>query len=94
MYKCTACGEVLFSSKEKYESGSGWPSFYDVIEKGRIELEEDTSHGMVRTEVKCGNCGSHLGHLFDVGPMPTGQTYCINSTALEFEEDRKEKKPS
>lgn len=85
VYSCAACGTPLFSSDTKFESGSGWPSFYDVVEKGNVELHEDTSHGMHRVEVKCGTCGSHLGHLFDDGPpQTTGQRYCINSASLKF----------
>jgi methionine-R-sulfoxide reductase len=86
MYACAACGQELFSSDAKFESHSGWPSFYDVIEHGNVELKDDSSHGMTRTEVVCGNCGGHLGHLFDDGPADkTGQRFCINSCALEFE---------
>jgi peptide-methionine (R)-S-oxide reductase len=84
-YRCAACGEPLFSSDTKFKSGSGWPSFYDVIEQGNVELRQDLSHGMIRTEVVCGNCGSHLGHVFSDGPQPTGQRYCINSVALDFD---------
>jgi peptide-methionine (R)-S-oxide reductase len=85
-YNCVACGQPLFSSETKYESGSGWPSFWDVIEAGNVELKQDFSHGMRRIEVVCSRCGSHLGHLFDDGPEETtGQRYCINSLALSFE---------
>ncbi len=85
MYTCVACGAELFSSGTKFDSGSGWPSFYDVASKGNVELKDDSSHGMVRTEVTCANCGSHLGHLFeDAYNQPTGQRYCINSCALDF----------
>ncbi len=86
-YRCAACGEPLFSSGTKFKSGTGWPSFYDVIEQGNVELRQDLSHGMIRTEVVCGNCGSHLGHVFSDGPKPTGQRYCINSVALDFDPD-------
>lgn len=85
MYRCVACGTELFSSDTKFESGSGWPSFYDVVTAGTVELHEDTSYGMVRTEAICANCGAHLGHVFNDGPKETtGLRYCINSTSLEF----------
>lgn len=92
VYKCGACGTELFSSKTKYDAGCGWPSFYDAIDEGKIELMEDESGGMVRTEVKCVKCGGHLGHLFEDGPMPTGKRYCINSVALTFAKEGDDQK--
>jgi peptide-methionine (R)-S-oxide reductase len=85
MYLCMACKTPLFDSGTKFESGSGWPSFYDVVEKGNVELRSDKSFGMTRTEVVCGECGGHLGHVFDDGPTDkTGKRYCINSCSLDF----------
>lgn len=87
IYKCVACGNQLFSSETKFDSGTGWPSFTDPMNLENVELKEDRSHGMVRTEVVCKNCGSHLGHVFDDGPGESGKRYCTNSVCLEFEKD-------
>jgi peptide-methionine (R)-S-oxide reductase len=84
-YRCAACKAELFSSGTKFESGSGWPSFTEPANAENVELIEDRSHGMVRTEVLCRRCGSHLGHVFDDGPGPTGQRYCMNSVSLELD---------
>ena len=87
MFHCAGCGAALFSTDTKYESGSGWPSFYEPAVAEAVELHRDMSHGMIRTEVNCANCGGHLGHVFEDGPQPTGLRYCINGCALDLQQD-------
>ena len=84
IYRCVCCGTDLFHSSTKYESGSGWPSFWEPLQPDSVRLETDQSHGMVRTEVLCNTCDAHLGHVFDDGPAPTGQRYCMNSISLQL----------
>jgi len=84
IYSCAACGTELFKSDAKYDSGSGWPSFYDAISNDKIKFETDTRYGKTRIEISCANCGGHLGHVFDDGPNPTGKRYCVNSISLDF----------
>lgn len=93
-YYCAACGNPLFRSNTKFESGCGWPSFYEPVAKNSIIYLEDRTHGMIRTEVQCGRCQSHLGHVFEDGPAPTGLRYCINGVVLDFEHAKKLEKPA
>ena len=86
-YRCVCCGAPLFDSAAKFDSGCGWPSFDREVAGGKIKMHRDTSHGMIRTEITCANCGSHLGHIFDDGPTETGVRYCVNSLSLDFKKD-------
>ncbi|MEX2280508.1 MAG: peptide-methionine (R)-S-oxide reductase MsrB [Acidimicrobiia bacterium] len=86
-YKCAGCGTELFSSEAKYDSRSGWPSFYAALDPAKVEERTDSTYGMVRTEIVCATCGGHLGHVFDDGPQPTGLRYCVNSLSLELDPD-------
>ena len=87
LYRCAACAAPLFRSTEKFDSGSGWPSFWEPVSEDAIEERSDASHGMTRTEITCATCGSHLGHVFPDGPEPTGLRYCVNSVSLDFAEE-------
>jgi len=84
-YRCVVCGEALFSSDTKYDSGSGWPSFYEALSSEKVVRKEDHSYGMLRTEAICARCGAHLGHIFPDGPQPTGERFCMNSAALDLD---------
>ena len=87
VYHCVVCDEPLFSSETKYDSRSGWPSFWEALDPSKVEMKEDRSHGMVRTEAVCARCGAHLGHVFPDGPQPTGDRFCMNSASLRLEKD-------
>ena len=90
IYRCIVCGDDLFSSETKYESGSGWPSFWEPLSESAVETEIDNSHGMVRVEAVCRSCGAHLGHIFPDGPQPTRDRYCMNSASMQFIPDQKD----